>query len=346
MINSLQHPVKQLRINKLFKEIMDSGYYSEGKQTEEAEEALVDQTGCPTLLFNSCGSALYTAFRYYSELGYKQAVMQSNTFYATGQMALEAGITPVLCDSRPDCPSMSADSMVEALKASGAKLVVLTHIGGWLAKDYSKIAAYCVSNNLILMEDCAHCFGVSGAGKLGHTACWSFYSTKAVPVGEAGALSTCDAGLFIYASRFRSYGKVKTPRAEAGIEYRGGMNLRVSEWAAAVLRVQLGMLPLILQYRKNDAQKLQSIAPCVLTGETNWYKYPVPASYSKEYQTVGHVYKRSDQLDVCIPTARKPVPLNNSHHWAHNCCSLPVGEDSYELYNSEELKKVLCRSEK
>jgi perosamine synthetase len=162
VVNSLEYGYKQSRLEELFYQIMDSGRYSEGVNYEAAEQEIAAHIG-PAKLVNSCGSALFAAFSFYKDHGHNWAVIQNNTFYATGRMALEAGICPVLCDSSPECPSMGVESLMRAVD-SRTKLVVLTHVAGWVAKDYEKIARFCKQNGLVLLEDCAHVFGVSQAG--------------------------------------------------------------------------------------------------------------------------------------------------------------------------------------
>lgn len=341
LIQSLEHPAKASRVLKLMQDIMSSGQYAEGAVTAKAESMVAELYGPRAIAFNSCGSALFAAFRYYESLGIKAAYIQNNTFHATGAMALEAGLTPILVDSREDCPSMALESLKAnvATYKGEAQLVVLTHVAGWLAKDYAAIAEYCDENNLILLEDCAHAFGLglSGSlrpGSLGHAACWSFYPTKAVPIGEGGMLTTGDAHLATYAERFRQYGKHKV---DGFICYQTGFNMRMSEWDAAVLVAQLESLPNTMLLRRRDAAKLQSIAPCLLTGESNFYKFPVSSKYESLLKTVGKVYLPSDQLASTLPRKLISHSLANSTAWAAQHCCLPVGEGLYSNMTQQEL---------
>jgi perosamine synthetase len=322
-------------------EVLHSGAYSEGKYLTRIRSQLYGLMGVTTTPMNSCGSALFTAFSWLKSEGHTTALIQNNTFYATGAMAKEAGLNVALVDSRSDCPSMSVDSLKEAYKKQPlATVVVLTHVGGWLAKDYLAIAAFCAEANLFLLEDCAHAVGLSGAGKLGDASCWSFYPTKAVPSGEGGALSTNHAPLHQFAELFCSYGKY---HERGAIRYNRGFNLRMSEWDAAVLSVQLDSLPDILAARRRDAAVLQSIAPCLLEGESNFYKYPVSSEY-RVLRTVGAVYAVSDQLLTALSQSYEvevPVPLLNSIQWAKSHVCLPVGEGLYDNLSKNEVFNLL-----
>jgi len=338
-VNSLASEDKRQALHQYFESIMLSGQYTEGPFTKRAELLLGGIVGKPARLVNSCGSALYVMFLYFKGQGHNNIVIQNNTFYATGAMALAAGMKVILCDSREDCPSMSMRSLKQAIENSGATVVVLTHIAGWAAKDYAEIAEYCSDNQLLLVEDCAHSLGVPPTGLLSTAACWSFYSTKAVPIGEGGAISTNDVGLLQFVERYRNYGKHKV---NGIIRYDRGMNLRMSEWEAAILYEQLLSFPEIISARRKDAEVLQSIAPCLLEGSSNFYKYPIAVKHASGLFCTGKVYARSDQLDVSLKgKCSLPVSLENSHNWSFDHECLPIGEGIYEGMSEPKVRSLL-----
>lgn len=325
--------------------VASSGSYSEGVYCTKVRAQIEEITGRYPVMANSCGSALYLVFKYLRECEeHTEALVQNNTFYASGASALEAGIKVHLVDSRDDCPSMSVDSLIEAHKFTRANVVVLTHVAGWLAKDYERIYQYCQIHKLVLVEDCAHAFGVTGAGGLGDYACFSFYPTKAVPCGEGGAVTSQNREFLKWADRFVKYGKY----VENGVmKYDRGMNLRMSEWDAAVLSVQLEHLPEILAARREDARALQSIAPCMLEGESNYYKYPVKKEHAFGLKRVGKVYAESDQLLHSLKAYASgdlvgtPVSLVNSVVWAYGHDCLPCGEGLYKALSVNEIRNLL-----
>lgn len=318
-------------------EVLTSGQYAEGRFVAKVEEQALARIGYPVVALNSCGSALYLVFKWLRERGKTSALVQNNTFFATGAAACEAGMSVYLVDSSPDCPSMGIDSLVAAWRSSRAPVVVLTHVGGWGAKDYGDIAQFCRDKRLFLVEDCAHAYGVHGVGKLGGAACWSFYPTKAVPSGEGGMVSSYNPDLIDFVRLFRQYGKHSVGGV---IRYARGLNLRMSEWDAAVLSVQLECLDDILSLRRGDAEVLQSIAPCLLEGESNFYKFPVRREDAKGLATVGPVYQLSDQLFTSLRVygPARPVPLSVSEEWALRHVCLPIGEG---LWANKSPKQVL-----
>lgn len=337
LVRSLER--REQKVLAALQEVLRSGNYSEGRYTEAAQSSFARVARKPAVLFNSCGSALYTVFKWLKPLVTSPvAMIQNNTFYASGACAAEAGFIVSLVDSQSDCPSMSVDSLREVWKTTRGQVVVLTHVGGWRAKDYEQIAEFCLQKNLILIEDCAHAVGVPEAGTLGKAACWSFYPTKAVPCGEGGALTTNESSLLDFAKLYRSYGKYEVDQE---IRYARGMNLRMSEWDAAVLYVQLEHLQDILSARREDAAVLSQIEVCLLQGPTNWYKYPVRRGSG--LRTVGPVYKRSDQLSSSLTSYGPEIvsSLHSSQWWADSHECLPIGEGLYEGLSVDEVKNLL-----
>jgi dTDP-4-amino-4,6-dideoxygalactose transaminase len=341
IVDSLADVRKSDAVIELVKDVMYSGVYSEGEQTAEFEmavSALYDNK--PVVAFSNCGAGLFTVFRWLKRKGHQKVVVANNTFFATASMAAEAGLTPVLCDNGPVDPSMSVDSMISAVQMSGANVVCLTHVGGWIAKDYEAIAEYCRTNKLYLVEDAAHAFGVfneqgHGAGSLGDCAVFSFYPTKAVPGGEGGALviSERSSQLLDFALRFRSYGKEKDP--DGTIRYDQGFNLRMSEFDAAVLRVQVWYTPEIMANRLSQATILHEAGFKCLMGDptvhSNYYKYPVASVDKDPRRQVGKIYSLTDQLFTSLRRyhVEGPVILKNSKLWAQTHICIPLGEHTY-----------------
>jgi dTDP-4-amino-4,6-dideoxygalactose transaminase len=322
--------------------VATSGNYSEGPFSKRLEGQLEAYVGDPAKVVNSCGSALYIVMKWLRRRDYRDVLVQNNTFFASGAMVRENDMQVHLVDNRVDCPSMSVDSLRVAHELTGARVVLLTHVGGWVAKDYQQIAEYCQENRLFLVEDCAHALGVPMVGSLGQAACWSFYPTKAVPCGEGGAVTSRNEELLRYVERYRQYGKHKI---EGTIYYDHGMNLRMSEWDAAVMSVQMESMEEIVTLRRQDAEKLQSIAPCLLDFEadSNFYKFPVSYEVAKSLKRVGAVYTRSDQLDRSLVQYgyTQPVTLANSYEWASTHVCLPVGEGLFDGMTETEVARAL-----
>jgi dTDP-4-amino-4,6-dideoxygalactose transaminase len=133
----------------------------------------------------------------------------------------------------------------EALAAGlGARTraVVVTHLYGRLA-DVASIVRIAGDRGVAVIEDCAQAHGartVGGmAGARGSLGCFSFYPTKNLgALGDAGAVVTGDRELAAKVRALRTYGW----GAKYHCAMEGGMNSRMDELQAAVLRAKLPRL--------------------------------------------------------------------------------------------------------
>jgi dTDP-4-amino-4,6-dideoxygalactose transaminase len=131
-------------------------------------------------------------------------------------------------------PASLAQRITERTRA-----VIVTHIYGRLA-DVDAIAEVATGAGMMVIEDCAQAHGArrgaKKAGTFGAVGCFSFYPTKNLgALGDAGALITNDSALAAKLTELRTYGW----RGKYRIAVEGGINSRMDELQAAVLRVKL-----------------------------------------------------------------------------------------------------------
>jgi dTDP-4-amino-4,6-dideoxygalactose transaminase len=170
---------------------------------------------------------------------------------------------------------------------------MLVHIGGHIAFDVERIAAFCRDNGIVLLEDCAHAHGASWhgrrAGTWGDAGIWSFAATKTISAGEGGALVSSQPELLEFARAFRNYGKphYSTP----------GLNYRMNEFTAALGIVGVERLDEIVAWKNaaardyldpHHASRLRLPEGMV----SGFYKYvvfePIPRSTGKVYDAPCH----------------------------------------------------------
>jgi dTDP-4-amino-4,6-dideoxygalactose transaminase len=133
--------------------------------------------------------------------------------------------------------------MAPAALAAGlgprTRAAIVTHLYGRVA-DLEALARIARERGIALIEDCAQAHGakVGGvmAGTRGTLGCFSFYPTKNLgALGDAGAVVTGDRALAAKLRALRTYGW----GAKYHCTMAGGMNSRMDELQAAVLRVKL-----------------------------------------------------------------------------------------------------------
>jgi perosamine synthetase len=324
-------------------EVAQSGFFTEGQYVRKLEEEVEKWSGLHAIAVNSAGTGLYAIMRCLS-IPFKTVAVPNNTFMATGAMAQEAGYNLRLVDCAADDFSMGLQELRSVINDNPIGGVILTHVGGALARDYLDIANLCASLDIPLIEDAAHVLGVKRpdgtvAGSHGTVAVFSFYPTKAVPAGEGGMIVTDDEHLAEEIRRFRNYGKHKV---DGVIRYGPGFNFRMDEWTAAVAYHQMLRLNEILELRHEAALRLAEVVPPLVPyefGETNWYKYAASSEYPAVKQG-GKIYMRSDQLVEALGIEGQG-PFPNSEKLAESHICLPLDEKSYEGMHRRQIDHFL-----
>ncbi len=172
----------------------------------------------------------------------------SHTAVATVTAIDLAAATPRYVDVDPRCYTMSAPDLRAAIAHARAenigtpRAIIAVHLYGQAA-NLTELRAIADENELALIEDCAQSHGATHHNKVtgtwGEAAEFSFYPTKNLgALGDGGALVSRDAEVAQRARLLREYGW-----RERYVSQLRGMNTRLDELQAAILRVKLPHLP-------------------------------------------------------------------------------------------------------
>jgi dTDP-4-amino-4,6-dideoxygalactose transaminase len=169
-----------------------------------------------------------------------EVITVSHTAVATVAAIDLCGARPVLVDIDPQRYTMDPQRF-EAAITPRTKAVIPVHLYGCPA-DLDPILEIARRKNIFVVEDCAQAHGATYHGKrvgtLGDIAAFSFYPTKNLGAyGDGGGLVTNDEGLSKRVGLLRQYGW-----QERYISTLKGLNSRLDELQAAILRVKLGHL--------------------------------------------------------------------------------------------------------
>lgn len=236
-------------IDRAIQRVLEGGHYILGEEVAAFEREFARYLGLGhTIGVGSGTDALHLALRVLG-IGPGNAVITvSHTAVATVAAIELAGATPVLVDIDPETFTMDPGRLEEMIKKHEAgsralpgarlKAVIPVHLYGHPA-DMPAILRLARAHDLYVVEDCAQSHGASLAGQRagtwGHVGAFSFYPTKNLgALGDGGALVTNDSSLAERARLLREYGW-----RERYISDLPGMNTRLDELQAAVLRVKL-----------------------------------------------------------------------------------------------------------
>ena len=152
-----------------------------------------------------------------------------------------AGARPVFADIDPVRLTLDPKATAAAV-TSKTRAILPVHLYGQPA-DMTGIMDVAGTHHLAVIEDCCQAHGATcngrPVGSFGTAAAYSFYPTKNLAaLGDGGAITTSDPAIAARLKRLRNGGQ--TDRYHHG-EF--GMNSRLDEMQAAILRARLAWLP-------------------------------------------------------------------------------------------------------
>ena len=275
---------QRAKIDRAIAQALDSGWYILGKETRAFEEEFAAAMACRYGIGVGSGTdALVLAMRALGIGPGQTVVTVSHTAVATVAAIELVGATPLLLDIDPATYTMDPGELEHVLSAPPGGLppiaaAIVVHLYGRPA-DLRSILPLLRRHEVRLIEDCAQCHGASldgrPAGSFGDLACFSFYPTKNLgALGDGGMVTTRDEGLAEELRAIREYGW----RQQRYVSERAGMNSRLDELQAAILRVKLTRLAA-------DNERRHAIARLYDASLVDW-----PGALPKVTAGFGHVF--------------------------------------------------------
>ncbi len=238
--------------------VLASGWVTTGAEVAAFEREFADHVGARhAVAVTSCTVGIELALRSLSLPAGTAVLTSANTFCGAVHAILHAGLQPVLVDVDPVTGMPSPRTTAQAAewargrgRTPGAMVVV--HWAGDPA-DVAALAAAADLTRAQVVEDAAHAVGTRtaegpvGAGSA--AACFSFYATKNLPIGEGGMITTDDDELARWWHGHRLHGMSRDAwrRYQPGGSWRydveePGLKANMSDLQAAIGRAQLAHL--------------------------------------------------------------------------------------------------------
>ncbi|MBP2370465.1 DegT/DnrJ/EryC1/StrS family aminotransferase [Pseudonocardia parietis] len=192
-----------------------------------------------------------------------EVLVPAYTWVSTAAAALAVGAVPVLVEVDASLTMDPVD--LDARITPRSRAVLPVHMGNHVA-DMDPIMEVAAAHDLLVVEDACQAIGVTYRGRrvgsIGHAGCFSFNQHKNIRAGEGGALVTNDSALFDRAAMYHDVGSYERDGftgADANLIV--GVNLRMPELSAAVLRPQLATLDAqIARRRRHRGLVLEALA--------------------------------------------------------------------------------------
>lgn len=222
--------------------VITRGWYILGPEVEAFEAEFAVASGARYAVGVGSGTdALALALRALG-IGPGDEVITAALSAAFSGLAIQmAGATPVFVDLDPVRLTLDPRA-AEAAVTPKTRAIMPVHLYGQPA-DMAAIQALSARHRLALVEDACQAHGATAAGRpvgtFGECGAFSFYPTKNLgALGDGGAVITNDPALAARLKRLRNGGQIDRYHHE---EF--GVNSRLDELQAAVLRARLPRLP-------------------------------------------------------------------------------------------------------
>jgi dTDP-4-amino-4,6-dideoxygalactose transaminase len=236
--------------------VLDAGWYLLGNELESFEKEFAQFIGTKHCIGVANGlDALILIFRAYIESGMMkegdEVIVPANTYIASILSVSANRLNPVMVEPDNDTFNINPDK-IEGKITSKTRAILAVHLYGQAA-SMDEINTIAGKYGLKVIEDSAQAHGSMYKGKrtgnLGDASGFSFYPGKNLGcLGDGGAVTTNNDQLAEVIRKLRNYGS-----EQKYIHEFKGVNSRLDEIQAAILRVKLKKLDINNQYRREIA---------------------------------------------------------------------------------------------
>jgi len=309
-------------IDNAVKRVINSQIFVLGPELNAFEKEFAEYLGIKYVAgVNSGTDALILALLALGVGKGDEVITSANSFVATTAAIIQVGAKPVLIDCNKDTYQIDTDQIIEKI-TKRTKAILPVHLYGAPA-EIGKLAKIAKDYKLFLVEDAAQAHGAAfknkKLGTFGNLAIFSFYPSKNLGAyGDGGAIVTDDKQLYEKIILLRNHGQVKKY-----VHKSLGINSRLDEIQAAILRVKLKHLDLWNKKRNRIAENYENFLKSykaqkiIKGGKSNYYvfvietksreklqkyllesgiqtliHYPIPIHLQKAYENLG--YKKGD----------------------------------------------------
>ncbi len=341
-INEQYRTAIDLRI----KEVLDSGWYLNGKQNQEFCQNFARYCGTKYALGVANGlDALNLIIKAYGFGHGDEIMVPANTYIASILAISENNCTPILVE--PDMATYNINpDLIEEKITSKTKAIIVVHLYGQ-AVQMQKIWNIAQKYNLKIIEDSAQAHGAyyndKRVGNLGDVSAFSFYPGKNLgAIGDGGAITTNDTELYNKLKALANYGSY-----EKYEHIYKGINSRLDEIQAAILNVKLEGLDnenarrqkIAKFYRENISNPLIKLPKINDDKSHVWHLFVIRVENRNAFQK----YLSNNEIQSLIHYPIAPHKQGAYYEW--NNLSYPITEKIHREVISLPISPVLTDDE-
>ena len=352
---SLEYLELKSEIDSAIQSVCAAGHYILGPNVKAFEHEIAAYCGCSHAVGVGNGTdALHLALRALRVGPDDEVITTPFTFVATTEAIGIVGAKPVFVDVDPATFNIDVNQIERAITPR-TKAILAVHLYGQPC-DMDSIMDIARRHELFVVEDCAQAIGAQYKGRtvgtIGDAGCLSFFPSKNLGcLGDGGMVITNDAAVFDRVEMLRRHGgRVKYHHEELGL------NSRLDELQAAVLREKLKRLPAWTESRRKAACYYNALLANVpgVTVPAEWSSagmvVPTQPGCNPDLNCVYHQYTVTlENREPVVTTFKEsqigcavyyPIPLHlqrvhfgmgmsqgsfpRAEHAAKHCLSLPM----------------------
>lgn len=345
-------------------------YLTCGPFVEAFERQLAEIVGARFAVACSSGTAaLHLAAMAIGLSAQDRVLVPSMTFVATASAARFVGAEVIFLDVDPDTGLLDLESLERTLQEDmdgTATAVVPVHLNGQCV-DMESLSRLAQQHRLKVIEDATHALGGSylkqsgdevhvGACRHSDITIFSFHPVKTIAMGEGGALTTNDEGLYRQLLLLRSHGIVRDTSSfvNADLVYDAngeanpwyyevqeiGLNYRASDIHCALGLSQLKKLARFVDRRRRLVERydtlLEALAPVIrpLTRTAHcrpaWHLYVILVDFESLGMSRAKFMRRLRQQNIGTQVHYLPVHLHPYYMNRYGRVSCPGAEAYYQ----------------
>lgn len=343
----IQYRELKTEIDQALAGVLDTTQFILGPQGRAFEGEVAEYLGVKHALGVASGTdALHLALRAAGLGPGDEIITTPFTFIATAEAIAYVGATPVFVDIDPQTFNIDVQQVEQAITPK-TRAILPVHLFGQPA-DLLPLKALCDANDLLLIEDCAQSCGAKYADRMtgawGALGCYSFFPSKNLGCfGDGGLIATNDDALAEEIRVLRNHGSRERYHHEII-----GVNSRLDDMQAAILRVKLRHLDRFNQQRRDNAHLYSK-----LLGELGLETPFEDGKGTHVYHQYTILTDNRDAIHAALTAAGiasavyYPIPLHRQKVFLESCknISLPKSEVAAERVLSLPIYPELQRSQ-
>jgi len=277
----------QLDYIEVIKQIWESNQLANGGELLFGlQRKIQDKLGTSNLILTTNGTIpLQIALKHLAKKG--EVITTPFSYVATTSSIVWENCKPIFVDIHPDFLTID-ETKIEASITENTTTILATHVFGNPC-HVEQIQNIAKRNNLNVIYDAAHCFGVDykeqSLFNYGDVSTCSFHATKIFHTGEGGAMFCSDEALYkklFYSHNFGHKGEIDF--------YGLGINGKMNELQAAMGIAVLPYLEYLINTRRHQVKcydeylNFKNLRRITIRKNTSWNYSYYPVIFNNENQ--------------------------------------------------------------